>query len=56
MVEITETGEQKVFCDRCSVELTDHVVVMNSGDCLCDKCFSKEHKIMTVEEYLTPEE
>lgn len=56
MIEVNESGEQKVFCDRCSTELTDHVVAMASGDCLCDACFAKEHRTMTVEEYLTPEE
>ena len=48
----TQTGEQNVFCDRCSKRLTDKVVIMASGDCLCEECFSNEHRIITVEEYL----
>ena len=49
-------NKDKVYCDRCSKELTDRVIVMNSGDCLCEDCFSKEYHIMTSEEYLKPEE
>lgn len=56
MVEVLEDGTQKVYCDRCSTELSDKVVVMNSGDCICERCFAKEYRIMTAEQYLTPED
>lgn len=55
MIKI-ENDNQKVCCDRCSTELKEEVVVMASGDCLCNECFKKEYKIMTPEQYLTPEE
>lgn len=53
MVEINKsTGETHVFCDRCSKEIFNTLILMNSGDVLCEECFEKEHKIMTVDEYL----
>lgn len=48
----TQTGEKTAYCDRCSKQLTDTVVVMSAGDILCEDCFAKEHRIISVEEYL----
>ena len=45
-------GNPHAFCDRCSIELLNKLVVLNAGDCLCENCFGNEHKIMTVEEYI----
>lgn len=50
MIKI-ENDNQKVCCDRCSEELKEEVYVMNAGDCLCKKCFDKEYRILTAEEY-----
>ena len=53
MVETNpETGEKKVFCDRCGKELIERVVAYTSGDCVCEECFHNEYKIITVGEYL----
>lgn len=53
MIEIdTQTGEKTVHCDRCSKQLTDNVVVMTTGDILCEDCFTKEHRVTTVDELL----
>lgn len=48
----TQTNEKKAYCDRCSKQLTDTVVVMAAGDILCEDCFSKEYRITTVDELL----
>lgn len=53
MVEYNkEINEVKVFCDRCSSELTDELVSCQQGDIVCKECFDKEHKIISVNEYI----
>lgn len=50
MIE-TKNGEKTVACDRCGEELNEEIYAMNAGDCLCKKCFDKEYRILTAEEY-----
>ena len=47
-----ETNERRVYCDRCGEELTETLILYSAGDCICEECFNKEHKTITVEEYL----
>ena len=48
----TKTGEIKVFCDRCQVNITDNVYELTTGDCICKNCFDTSYTIKTVEEYI----
>lgn len=50
-----ETDEKHLYCDRCNKELENEVIVMSSGDVVCNDCFSKEYNRMTKEEYFTEE-
>lgn len=53
MIEVdTKTGEKTAYCDRCSKQLTDTVIVMTAGDILCEDCFANEHRVTTVDEVL----
>ena len=49
----TKTGERKVFCDICSKELTDKLIIFNSGAIQCEKCFTNDYKIINVDEFLS---
>ena len=48
----TQTDEKHLFCDRCEKELTDKVIVLTTGDCLCQECFDDSYSIEDVDDYL----
>ena len=47
-----ETKTSRVFCDRCGIELTEHLYSLSTGEALCDECFKKSYEEKNVEEYI----